>query len=334
MDLWNNLVESGFEDPDQDFGALLRPLSRPNHARRHQFVVLLKPELLNAGSTVVSSAEILRLVATRMEKDDIELGGVRWFTGNELQVSKLMEGHYGVINEVSRRGLDALTDSQRDHFSDLFGNSVGPVFGAHAYLERHPSFSADELRVAFSSAAATKIAPGVYAAQVNIENTELVLLNGFHPAQLKHFTSADSRTIAFEYRADKPWSYLRNGVAGATDPARAMEGSLRHDFLRMREELGLREVSVNRNGIHLSAGPVEGCAELIRFFSTDDFEVSMNDTVLGSELNRAGVSSNRVSAALGNAIMHLGESIFDATEEMDIDNAIRLIANVPQENEM
>jgi hypothetical protein len=236
-----------------------------------------------------------------------------------------MERHYGVINEVSRRGIQALTEAQFDRFSAQFGQvEDARVFGAHAFLDHHPESTSSDLRGAFSHADVHKIGPGIYAAWTRVAGTEVVLLNGFHPAQLDHFTSRGARMVALEYRSAQSWSHLRREIAGATDPTVAAETSIRHQLLRDRERFGL-EMSVNSNGIHLSAGPVEGCAEVIRFFGSGDREVPVSSTVLGSALMQANASGALIAAALENTLVISGESVFDATEELDIDDAVRLL---------
>lgn len=44
-------------------------------------------------------------------------------------------------------------------------------------------------------------------------------------------------------------------------------GSVRRLFLQKKAELGFTDVSKGSNGVHMSAGPLEGMVEFIRFFS-------------------------------------------------------------------
>src|SRR5690606_6440439 len=71
-----------------------------------------------------------------------------------------------------------------------------------------------------------------------------------------------------------------------TSPADALEGSIRRELLEKAAEFGLTAVTPSWNGVHLSAGPIEGLIELIRYQS--DFEsaehLSVGDFALGREL--------------------------------------------------
>ena len=61
-----------------------------------------------------------------------------------------------------------------------------------------------------------------------------------------------------------PWSKFRTDIVGATDPTAATKGSLRNKILEEWKALGLPfEPSTADNGVHASAGPVEGMRERV-----------------------------------------------------------------------
>ena len=87
----------------------------------------------------------------------------------------------------------------------------------------------------------------------------------------------------------------------------------------------------NLNGVHLSAGPVEGLVELIRF--TDDRSgdpPSYREFSYGKQLDRE-FSSKEIRAILSNpdvSVESRRTSIFDLTEESDADEAISKLREV------
>ncbi len=148
------------------------------------------------------------------------------------------------------------------------------------------------------------------------------MLNPFHPFQLEPYYAPDSAIIVLACLAAQPWAELRQRLAGATDPLHAAAGSLRNLFLTQKERLGLADVSRGANGIHLSAGPLEGMVEVQRFFSDHEsgLEVPAADTAFGRRLARNGMDQARILQLAGNPNLAFDGrevSAFDLTEEMD-----------------
>jgi hypothetical protein len=99
--------------------------------------------------------------------------------------------------------------------------------------------------------------------------------------------------------------------------------------LQNRKKLGLPVVSSSWNGFHLSAGPVEGLVELIRY--TSDFSQHENrnykDFSFGKRMASTfnGETINRI---LNNDIVDTGAkriSVFDLTEEKDSREAMEIL---------
>src|SRR5690606_30524334 len=96
-----------------------------------------------------------------------------------------------------------------------------------------------------------------------------------------------------------------------------------------KDRLGIDDVSMGYNGVHLSAGPVEGLVELVRYNS--DFASgkpkSVSDFQFGKQLEE-NFSADQVKRILANDKVDVdGQrvSVFDLTEEKDADQAIELI---------
>jgi hypothetical protein len=86
----------------------------------------------------------------------------------------------------------------------------------------------------------------------------------------------------------------------------------------------LATVSYNFNGVHMSAGPLEGLVELVRFFGG-----SVGDYSFAAALRTAGVSDDGITRLAENPTLEVrGErgSAFDLTEGVDAGQAATLLA--------
>ena len=142
---------------------------------------------------------------------------------------------------------------------------------------------------------------------------------------LRHYTRASARIHVFVLRGSESWKRVRSGFIGTTDPSNAQAGSIRRELLNRHEELGIPVISANLNGAHLSAGPIEGLVELLRF--TDDRTSeppSPESFIFGAQL-RSLFSLEQVERLLGNPDLDSGGStvsVFDLTEELDASDAV------------
>lgn len=273
----------------------------------NQFVVFLKPEV-TAVAAGVRFAEVYEMVLSTLAAHAVDVHAVRVVNGPFVERARMMEGHYGVINEVSRLGEPALSPAALAALRDRFTGA--DVLGAHQFLARFPQFSAFALATLFGNVANVKLASGTYAGAVSVLGNEIVLLNGFHPFQLERFTRPEAVVVILECAAATPWKVLRQHVAGATDSAAAARGSIRRTLFDRAAEFGL---SGRSNGFHLSAGPLEGLVEMRRFFG--DAATTFDRLLLDG-----GLSPEQVSRLTENPVLHTGGTpapAFDLTEEMD-----------------
>jgi len=85
----------------------------------------------------------------------------------------------------------------------------------------------------------------------------------------------------------------------------------------------MKEVSKSANGVHMSAGPLEGMVELGRFFG-----LSSEHTAFGHALVKAGFTHEQINHLAQNPTgEHNGKrvSAFDLTEEKDTPEAVQLL---------
>jgi hypothetical protein len=206
------------------------------------------------------------------------------------------------------------------------------ILGGHQFLEYFRNFSPESLAGLAKQEGTEKIGPGIYVSRVDVGDEHVAVLNAFHPEQLLHFTRPDATTVAVDAVSDRPWGWLRQEFIGTTDPRRAAPDSLRRWALENASRLGLDEVSANRNCFHVSAGPVEGLAELKRFFGLPlQPEFDYLKTVFANSLLQAGIEIEMIDWILTNPLTRTSAgivSIFDLTEELDSPEATALVSNI------
>jgi hypothetical protein len=311
------LVDAG----DEAF-TLLAPVSRPEELKgQSQALFFLKPELLYPE---LDRARTIDAVGSVLAAASIGVGAAAVLGPERL--AETIAAHYGQINRVSRVGLAALSSAAKDKLDSEFGAQLAagtPALGGHEVVARF-GIGDEELDAAFRSP--TKLAPGTYAAVVEIKGTPVIVLDGFHPAQLGHYTGQRSRVVALEIHwADRSWQSFRTDVVGSTRPEQASPGSVRGVLLARQKELGIGEVAVSTNGVHGSAGPIEAMVEIARFL-----EVPTGRTVLGAALLDAGVPDTTVDtlAGSGDTGGDLRQKVFDATEESEPATAIDYVTRL------
>jgi hypothetical protein len=130
--------------------------------------------------------------------------------------------------------------------------------------------------------------------------------------------------------ATVPWKKFRGSVIGATDPTQAEAGSLRRLILEQWKELGLQaEPSTADNGVHASAGPLEGVKERLTWLRG-----TLDDDSYAKELVKMGVSAEKMQALLDNRDVQLTADgvvgpAFDLTEDMDSSQVAQLVSKMP-----
>jgi hypothetical protein len=247
-----------------------------------------------------------------------------------------MTEHYGVISRISKEGISAITAEAKAKLDELFKDDLAAgakVLGAHQFLAEtagyvgthHIKPSPETLSALNTAQGSTRLAGGTYLLKHVFAGTTYLLLNIFHPSQLVPYTSAGRGLIVFEGRSDLPWEKLRTEVCGATDPTKAVEGSIRNVLLSKRTELGLAVVNMSNNGCHMSAGPLEALVELRRFFGE---ECAMAATRFGAALLAAGVKEEEIVRWGTNGLVESdGKQVpaYDLTEEKDLEESVALL---------
>ena len=203
------------------------------------------------------------------------------------------------------------------------------LLGSLEVIRRFPGITPVSLDYLWQNVKTEKLAGGTYVAKAIIDGKETYIINGFHPRQLDHYTQAGRSIVTMILSGNITWKEGRNAFIGATNPGEAMPGSLRNILLHHREEFGLPAVSSSWNGFHLSAGPVEGLVELIRY--TSDYSKNAickpMDFTFGKML-ADHFNSDAIERILSNTKLDLAgkmTSIFDLTEEKNSGEALNIL---------
>lgn len=297
---------------------------------KNEYLLFLKPEITMPSETV-QLEPVIDLILERMDAFGFVIHDVRILAASYLDAFNLIDQHYGVISQVSNQGLNAMTEGAKTRFKELFSVEADKsnVLGGMEFLRKFPFFNFHSLDCMWQNSENLKLASGTYVEKLRIDQETVYVLNAFHPKQLRHFTEPGRSIVLFNISGDRSWKEARESFAGATDPRKAVAGSLRRLLMEHKEEFGIPEVSQSFNGIHLSAGPVEALIELHRFdsdHSNPEGESDFKDFSFGKDLIK--VFGEIPEALLNNETIELegkSTSIFDLTENLDSDQALLLL---------
>lgn len=297
---------------------------------KHEFLFFLKPEVLGITEGTKLS-DVLKLTLNKIAEFDLDIASCKIIRSEYLKEYKIMNAHYGAIGEISG-DAHTMSDKAKKKFQQVFGSPLTDVkaLGGHQFLEKYSAFDNYTLDILWQNNAVEKLAGGTYCQRLKLDDEKLFLMNGFFPRYVNHFIAEGRFLVMFVLRGNISWKKARQNFIGATDPAAANAGSLRSDFMKNASELGLGEIGKSSNGAHLSAGPVEGLVELIRFNSDLSKGVHLNAShfQFGKAMLEKMVDAE-VAKWLQNSIIIVDENrrepSFDLTEEKDADAVLKLI---------
>lgn len=288
----------------------------------NELLFFIKPEITLAGTRAVR--EVLKLAQEKFERHAVEISGLSILGNEYLKKFSLIEAHYGVINMAAKKGLEALTAAPRLKFREIFGKDIESVLflGGFEFLEKYPDYSADTLNDLWESGQREKLGAGLYCEKHLIDEKTFYILNGFNPFQLSFFTRPGRYIIVFTVNSKTDWPVLRNRMIGETNPYKADGNSLRAGILRIKDDIGV-DINPGRNGVHLSAGPVEALAEIIRFCSAlPEKTLDSEEVYTGTRMRELGFDKAAIMKCIANEqITFRGErrNIFDLTEDKNLE---------------
>lgn len=207
-------------------------------------------------------------------------------TGPRIDRKQLIDRHYyAIANKATILKPDKM-NVPADKFQSTFGESWSKVLKEDRTVNAMDACTrfnctAAELdnawREAESNGKVTKFGGGFYCGHLTVgANDPLYVFNAFFMTMRQKYVDPDASIHCYvvEWSADDlSWKDFRGKVLGATDPAEAVEGSLRKTLYEKWEELGLGfQPTKGDNGVHGSASPFEGLAERMNWLSKDVIE--------------------------------------------------------------
>lgn len=303
-----------------------------NHGS-NEFLFFIKPELTQKANSSEFDL-ILDLILSKIDQTNLKIKNIRVLNAIYLDKYNVIAQHYGVINKISSNLKDNLTEEGTKRFKEIYNLDFHKTkaLGSIEFLKEFPYFEPTGLDYLWQNSPVEKLAGGTYIQKLSFDGLEIFLANGFHPRQLEHFTKPGRSIVTFTLTGEMDWSAARNNLIGKTNPADAKSGSIRKELLENKEKFNLQAVNSSWNGVHLSAGPIEGLIELMRYNS---------DFISGKSLNPDNFNFGRrlisefgsesTEYILSNPDIEVDDSktsVFDYTEEKNSQESLMLLKTI------
>ena len=294
-------------------------------------------------------------------RDELNAAGLTMLYEGDMSAEEIdekgcIDRHYASIaksaTETDPSSL-ALGDDKKGEFKSKFGQTweesleLGLVFNAKGAAEKLGTMDGEDLVPmpgkaldalwAKAGDARVKLAPGLYVSNIG-EDEPLYVINGFYMAMREKYCVAGGNGIHFFVVAFDPevtsWAKFRGEIIGATDPTAAPEGSIRGKMLASWEgEEGLdldNAPNVGDNGVHASAGPIEGLKERVVWLA-----IEAEDDPFGEQLIKwTGGQKATILPWLEDAEVEeqkhyeVKGKMFDLTEDKDTNFCLQLCNNI------
>lgn len=246
---------------------IIQPVQIGSTDLQNELVFFIKPELLSVDndSHILNS---FQLIDNKFSEFNVVVNGAAILPGSVLSENEIMNRHYGFINQLSRFASKMVNQETR---ADLFqmlniqDSDEYKILGGHEFLQTY-SASITTLNDIWFGQGAQKLRSGFYFLADTYQGDPILLVNGFHPSQLMHFTREDHRILLMLIHTNTDWYDLKFDLVGDTFPERANPESIRGQLFTNPKAYGQEEVGINTNGVHLSAGPFEAAFEVKNFF--------------------------------------------------------------------
>jgi hypothetical protein len=307
---------------------LVMPLGK-GHTAQNQALLMFKPECFLQGKTV--SQAVIGIVLETLQRFGARIDGMVTLDGSVLERLGTIDRHYRQASELSRGASKRVDAHDRERMKALCGvEGEIPVLGGHEWMALNPGMTPEGLDAAWFAKGPTKLRSGFYTVPFESQGQSCLLVNGFYPAQARHFTAPGRRVVLALLHSELPWRVLRREMLGDTYPEKALPGSIRRALLEQREALGLARVDITSNFVHLSAGPLEGAGELVNFFrGLHHASFALEETRLASYWREAGLELRRLESLLEGAPWTpsgVAQDLLGATEDLDARSAAYYVA--------
>lgn len=293
---------------------------------RNQMVLFIKPECF-LDEFVGNANSILKVIFQKIAERKITVSGCVGFRGSKIQQYKIIRSHYATIDYLSRFVTNTVTQNEIDLIIEsLSSNTELPIIGGHEFLKKYPSFNAQSLNQLWLAGKSLRLRSGFYFQLHVIQGAPTVIVNGFLPNLINHYTNSQHHLVVLLLCADCNWRELKEDFAGNTYPERASPRSIRGYLYNHRHELEIKKISVNNNYIHLSGGAFEAAREMYNVLhNIEDADFNIQKTnlyLLLKSLGRPDFSIEKLVTKPVEEISAKDLLIFTKTELLDTDQAI------------
>jgi hypothetical protein len=305
---------------------IIQPIEVGKTNLENELVFFIKPELFDVqdNSKIENS---LHLIQEQFDEYRVTISGAAIVPGAILEQYEIMNRHYGFINQLSRLAssmIDAETRQAMFAKLGLKDNGEYKILGGHEFLK---AFNADldTLSEVWFGKGAQKMRSGFYFVDDTFQEQPILLVNGFHPSQLAHFTRPDHRILLMLLHTNTDWDRMKFSLVGDTFPERAKPASIRGKLYADPEKFGQAEVGINTNGVHLSAGPYEAAFEVVNFFGNLlDLDPTATPPAAIQRSIDVGVPRDLALSLLDNPPVD-DSDLFSETENLDTKDAIHFV---------
>ena len=246
---------------------IIQPVQIGSTDLQNELVFFIKPELLavEKDDNILNS---FQLIDDKFAEFKVVVDGAAILPGKVLSEYQIMNRHYGYINQLSRFASKMINQETRAELFEkleIEDSDEFKILGGHEFLQAY-SASVSTLNEIWFGQGAQKLRSGFYYLADTYQGDPILLVNGFHPSQLSHFTREDHRILLLLIHTDTDWYDLKFDLVGDTFPEKANPDSIRGQLFANPADFGQDEVGINTNGVHLSAGPFEAAFEIVNFF--------------------------------------------------------------------
>ena len=301
----------------------------------NQALVFVKPHAVNDA--------VKKIVTEGLEKNKIRILSSGEVHAEKIDSDKIIDKHYATIAryamEWSAEKLPVPEDTQ-EKFKSTFGVAwktlleEGKILNASEAAAKLGGISASELTEKWkSNTERMKLAPGLYVTKFQAE--DIYVINGFYLLNREKFTKTGAVVSWYTVEwneEDLPWVDFRAKVIGPTNPEQAPPESLRGIIFKEWSSLGLSEQpNVSDNGVHASAGPLEGLVERMTWVGA-----TLNDDAFAKRLKDAGADMSLIEQWLGNIVATIDGNtapIFDLLEDKQSTDVVNIAVKASKPTE-
>lgn len=288
-------------------------------------LVFVKPHAVNA--------QVVSMVRAFLSEHGVSVVASGELSGPQIDKQGIIDAHYAHIAKVamtlSASALSVSAD-KKGEFASKFGKGSWDELAGSGQILNLREYAAKtgkgfkEIEDLWRATSAFKLAPGTYVAWM--ADGDVFVLNAFYGMMRSIYTVPDAKVVFMTVRWSESklsWGDFRGKVIGATDPSKAAEGSLRYKIMREWKQLGLAsEPNTGSNGVHASAGPVEGLRERMVWLGA-----KLEADPFGKAALAAGVKRTLLDSWLNNDRVAVGDkegNAFDLLEDLNSSEVVRI----------